>query len=129
MNNGFGNASKKLTDHCSLEILWNAIEGLLDNMASKSVHAKIQRVTTNSAGNPIDLLRGTVLKTALYKEVSKSVDHQGISLCNDCINNSMLLLHCANLELLLKENGCLLVVVANNLVYYVLPITVDASLK
>lgn len=41
----------------------------------------------------------------------------------------MLLLHCANLELLLEENGCLLVIIANNLVYNILPITVDTSLE
>lgn len=75
VNNGFGDASKKLADHCSLKILWNTVEGLLDNMASKSIHAKIQCITANSTGNPIDLLRGTVFEAALYKEISKSIDH------------------------------------------------------
>lgn len=129
MDNGFGNASKKFADHCSFEIFWNTIKGLLDNMTSKSIHAKTQCIPTNSTGNPINLFRGTVFKAALYKEISKPVDHQRISLRNDCINDGMLLFHCPNLEFLLEENGCLLVIVANNLVHNILPIAVDASLE
>lgn len=70
-----------------------------------------------------------MLETALDKEVTKTIDHERIGLGNDGFNNLVFLLRGPDLEFLLKEDGCLLVIVADNLVNNVLPITVDVAVK
>lgn len=70
-----------------------------------------------------------MLEAALDQEVAKPIDHEWIGLGHDCLDNVVLLLMCADLKLLLQENGCLLVVVANNLVYNVFPVTSNVAVK
>jgi len=45
-----------------------------------------------------------MLKAALDEEVAKAVDHQGISLSDDGLDDLILLLRSADLELLLQED-------------------------
>jgi hypothetical protein len=70
-----------------------------------------------------------VLKASLNEEVSKAIDHQRVGLRHNGFNNVVLLLGRADLELLLQENGRLLVVVADDLVYDVFPVAVDIAVK
>lgn len=70
-----------------------------------------------------------MLEATLHEEVSEAVDHQGISLSDNSFNDLVLLLHCANFELLLQEDRGLLIIVANNLVDYVLPVASHATIK
>lgn len=69
-----------------------------------------------------------MLKAALNKEVSKPVHHQWVCLRDYSVHNGMFLLWSTNLELLLEENGSLLVIVADNFVNYIFPVTIDTSL-
>jgi hypothetical protein len=101
MNNRLGNATKQFVYHDSLIVLRDGIESLLNDMASKGIHGEIQGIATNSFSNLDDLFRGTVFKAALDQEVSKAVDHERISLGNNSLDNVVLLLRSADLELLL----------------------------
>lgn len=98
-------------------------------MAAKWVHGEIQGVTADGFGNFDDLLGSSVLEAALNEEVSESVDHQGVGLSHDCLDNLVFLLRGPHLELLLQEDGSLLVIVANNLVNNVLPVAIDIAVK
>lgn len=70
-----------------------------------------------------------MLEAALDQEVSKAVDHEGVCLSNNGLDNLVLLLRSSNFELLLKENRSLLVVVADDLVDNVLPVAVDVAVQ
>lgn len=124
-----GDATEKLVDHDGLVVLWDRVECLLDNVASKRIHRQIQSVATNRFGNFDDLLRGTVLEATLDKKVAKAVDHERIGLGNNSLHNLILLLGCAHFELLLKKNRCLLVIVAHNFVDDILPVAVDVAVE
>jgi hypothetical protein len=52
-----------------------------------------------------------------------------MSLLDYGLYNLILLIRSADLELLLQEDGCLLVIVANNLVNNILPIAIDVPFK
>lgn len=125
----FWNTTEKFVDHDGLIVLWNGVECLLNHMASERIHRQIQRIATDRFSDLDDLLRGTVLKAALDEEVTETIDHERISLGNNGLDNFILLLWCAHLELLLKEYGCLLIIVTHNLVDYILPIAVDIAVK
>jgi hypothetical protein len=104
MNDSLGNTTQKLMNHDGLVVLWNRVESLLNDMASKSIHGKVQSITSNGISNLDDLFRSSMLEAALNQEVSKSIDHQWISLSDDGLNDIILLLGRTNLELLLKED-------------------------
>lgn len=70
-----------------------------------------------------------MLEATLNQEVSEAIDHQWIGLSDDRLNNVILLLGCTNLELLLQEDGGLLIIVANDLVDNVLPVAIDGAVK
>lgn len=70
-----------------------------------------------------------MLETALDEKVAEAVDHERVGLGNNSLDNFIFLLGGAHLELLLKEDRCLLVVVAHNLVNDVLPIAVDVAVE
>jgi hypothetical protein len=126
---GLGDPPKKLAHHCCLKILWDAVKCLLDDMATECIHAQCNSVTSDGVGNSLDLFRGAVLKASLDEKVSKSVNHKLISLSNDSIHDGMLLIGCTDLKLLLQKNGCLLIVIANNLIDDILPVAVHTSFK
>jgi hypothetical protein len=86
-----------------------------------------------------------VLEATLYKEIAKAVDHQGVRLADDSLNNFELLLSGADLEFLLfismiqmhcqeslthllQEDGRLLIIVADDLVDNILPVTVHVAI-
>ena len=70
-----------------------------------------------------------MLETTLHEEISEAIDHQRISLSNNSFNDLVLLLHRADFELLLQEDGGLLVVVANDLVDDIFPVTGHATIQ
>jgi len=63
-----------------------------------------------------------MLKTALNEKVAESVYHQRIRLADNCLDNVVFLFSRTHFELLLQENGRLLIVVANYLVHNVFPV-------
>ena len=70
-----------------------------------------------------------MLEATLHEEISEAVDHQRISLGNNSFNDLVLLLRCANFELLLQEDGGLLVIVANDLVDDIFPVAGHATIE
>ena len=70
-----------------------------------------------------------MLKAALHEEVAEAVDHQRIRLCNDGLYDLILLLRRADLELLLQEDGGLLIIVADDLVDNVFPVTAHVAVE
>lgn len=70
-----------------------------------------------------------MLEAALDQEVSKAVDHEGVCLSNNGLDDLVFLLRSSDLELLLEENGSLLVVVADDLVDNVLPVAIDVAIQ
>lgn len=116
-------------DHDGLVVLWDRIKCLLYNVTSEGIHGQVQGIASNGLCNLDNLFRSTMLKTALNKKVTKAVHHQGIGLSNNRFNNVVLLLGRADLQLLLEEDGGLLIVVANNFVDNVLPVTVNRTIE
>lgn len=129
VDDSFGNAAEQLVDHDGLVVLRDGVKSLLDNVAAKWIHRQIQRVAADCFGNLDDLLRGAVLEAALNEEVAEPVNHERIGLGNNGLDNLVLLLGCADLELLLQEDRRLLIVVADNLVDNVLPVAVDVAVQ
>ena len=129
VNDGLWNAAKQLVNHDGLVVLWNGIKGLLNNVASKSIHGQVESVATDGLSDLDDLLRSSVLEAPLNEKVTEAVDHQWISLGNNGLNNVILLLSGTDLELLLKEDRSLLIIVADNLVDDVLPVAVDSAVQ
>lgn len=129
MHHGFWDPSKQFTDHSCLEFLWNTIECLLDNMTSECVHTQGHCVTPNGRRYAVNLILRSMLEAPLNKEISKSINHQLVCLCNNSLYNSVLLFDRANLELLLQEYGCLLIIIADNLINNIFPITINATFK
>lgn len=129
VNNCLGNPPQQLMDHDRLVVLGNRIECLLHHVATKRIHRQVECIAADGLGNLDDLLWSTVFKTALNQEVAKPVDHQRVGLRNNGLNNVVLLLGSSNLQLLLQEDGGLLVIVADNLVNDVLPVASDIAVK
>ena len=129
MNDGLRNAAKELMDHDGLIVLWHGIECLLDDMTAKGVHGEVQSVSSNGLCNLDHLFRCAVLKASLNEEVSKSVDHQGICLCDNGLDDFVFLLGGADFQFLLQEDRSLLIVVADNFVDNVFPIAIDISVQ
>ena len=129
MNHSLGDPPQELVDHDRLVLFWHGIECLLHDVAAERVHGEIESMASNRLRNLDDLLRRAMLETALNKEVPETVDHQRIGLRDDGFNNVILLLRGPNLELLLEEDGRLLIIVADDLVHDVLPIAVDIAVK
>ena len=129
MNDRLRNTTQKLMHHDSFVVLGHSIKGLLNDMASERIHAETQSIATDGISNSDDLLWGSMLEATLHQEVAEAVDHQRIGLGNNSFDYLILLLDGANFELLLQEDRGLLVIVANDLVDYVLPVAGDASIK
>jgi hypothetical protein len=129
MNDSLRDTPEEFMNHDRLVIFRNRIKSLLDNVATKSIHGEIQGIASNRFSNLDDLLWSTMLEATLNQEVSKSINHQWVSLSNDGFNDIILLLSSTNLQLLLEEDGSLLVIIADNLINNVLPIAVDSAIK
>ena len=129
VNDGLGDATEKLVDHDGLVLLRNAVESLLDNVAAKGIHAQVEGVAADSTSDGDDLLRVAVLKAALDQEIAEAVDHERVSLLDDGLDDLILLLLSTNLELLLQEDGSLLVVALDDLVDDVLPVAAHVAVK
>jgi len=129
MDDCLRNTSKKFVDHDSFVVLRNDVKGLLDNMTAERIHAQSKSVAADRIGNGDDLIRCTVLEASLNEEVPKAVDHERVCLSDDSINNVTLLLGGGDFELLLQENGGLLIVALHNLVDNELPVTVHVTVK
>lgn len=129
VDDSLGNATKQLVDHDSLVLLTNTVKSLLDDMAAERIHAQIECVAADSTSNGLDLLRSTVLEAALDEEIAEAVDHEGISLVNDGLDDLVLLVLSTDLELLLQEDRGLLVIAVNNLVDNILPVTTHVAVE
>lgn len=123
------NPAKQFVDHSRFVLFRDAVEGLLDDMAAKCIHTQGEGIAANGLGDCNDLIVRTMLKATLYKEVAEAVDHQCIGLRDNCLHNLILLLRCAYLELLLKKDGSLLVIVADDLIDNVLPVAAHVSVQ
>lgn len=120
-----GDPAEKLVYHHCFVFLWYAVEGFLDNMATEWIHAQGESVAPDCVGNGHDLLGGTMFKAALDEEISESVYHERVRLISNRLDDVEFLFSCADFEFLLEEDGCLLVVTADDLFNYVFPITRD----
>jgi hypothetical protein len=129
VNDGLWDTAKKFVDHYSFVVFWNRIKCLLNNVASKSIHGEIQGIATDGLSDLNHLLWCSVFEAALHEEIAKTVNHQCISLSNNSLDNIKLLLIGANFELLLKEDGSLLIVIANDFVNNVLPVAINCTIK
>lgn len=116
-------------DHDGLIVFGDRVKGLLDDMATKRVHRQAECMTANGLSNLDYLLGSTMLKAPLNQEVAETVDHQGMSLDNNGVNDLVLLLGRSDLELLLQEYRGLLVVDAYDLVHNVLPIASSVAIE
>jgi hypothetical protein len=129
VNHGLWNTAKELVHHHNSILFRNRVKGLLNDVASKRIHAEAKSVAADRVGNSDDLLWGTMLEATLDQEITEAVDHQGIGLSNDCFDNLEFLLRSANLELLLEKDGSLLIIAMNDLVNDEFPVTVDCLVK
>lgn len=116
-------------DHDGLVVLRDRVKCLLHDVASEWIHREIERVATDSFGDLDDLLWSAMLEAALDQEISKAIDHERVCLSNNGFDNFVFLLRSSDFELLLEEDGSLLVVVADNLVDDVLPIAIDVAIQ
>lgn len=124
-----GDSTQKFMDHDCLVVLWDRVKGFLNDMAAKRVHRETQSVSTNSLSNLDDLFGSAVFKATLHQEVTEAIDHQRIGLGHDGLHDFVLLFRSTNLQLLLQKDGCLLVIVADDLVNDVLPVAVDIAVQ
>lgn len=115
--------------HDCFVVFGDRIKSLLYHMASKWIHGEVESVSADSFSNFDDLFRSTMLKAALNKKISKSVHHQWVRLGDNGFDNFVLLLWGAHFQLLLQENGSLLVIIADNLVNDVLLVAVDVAIE
>ena len=129
VDNCLGDAAKQLMDHNRLVVLGNRVKGLLNDVAAECIHGEIQCVAANSLSNLDNLLWSTMFEATLDKEVAKAINHQRVGLSDNGLDNIILLLSSPNLELLLKKDRCLLIIIANNLIDNVLPVAVDGAVK
>lgn len=125
MNNRLWDSAEKFMHHNSFVILRNTIKRLLNDVTTKRIHTQAEGVASDRIRDSDNLIRCSVLEASLNKEVSKAVDHQRVRLADNGLDDVKLLLRCADFELLLQENGCLLIIVAYNLVHNVFPVTRD----
>ena len=129
VNHRLRDAAQELVDHNGLVLLRHAVEGLLDDVASESVHTEVQSVATDSLGDQHHLLRQAVLEAALDEEVTETIDHQRVGLVDDSLDDLELLLRSTELQLLLKEDGGLLVIAAHDLVDDVAPVAAHVTIE
>lgn len=91
-------------DHNTLMLLGHTVKCLLDHMAAKWVHTEAQCIPLYRVSNRNNLLGGSVLKAALNQEIAETVDHEGVSLMCNGLDNVVFLFSGPNFEFLLQEN-------------------------
>ena len=129
MNDSVWDASKQLSNHVGFVVFRHGVESLLDDMTTERIHAQGDHVAMDRVCDSDDLLGSAVLEASLHKEVAEAVDHERVGLADNGFHDLVLLLCGADLELLLQEDGCLLVIVADDLIDNVLPITRDSFVQ
>lgn len=122
VNDCVRNATKQFSNHVSFVFLRDRVESLLDDMAAERVHTEGNDIAVDSVSDSNDLVGRAMLETSLDKEIAKAINHERVRLINDGLHDFELLLRSTNFELLLQENGSLLVIVADYLVDDVLPV-------
>jgi hypothetical protein len=70
-----------------------------------------------------------MLEAALDQEVTESVDHERVGLSDNGLDNVILLIWRTYLELLLKEDRGLLIIVTDDFVDYILPVAAHIAIK
>lgn len=65
MDDCLGNTAQKLAHHNSLVVLWYRVKRLLNNVATKRIHRKVEGVSTDGLCNLDDLLWCSMLEAAL----------------------------------------------------------------
>jgi hypothetical protein len=93
----------------------------LNDVTTKHVHGQSDDVPEKGLDDPLDLVFGAILETPLDEKVAEAVDHEGVTLTDDGVDDLMFLDGCSELELLLEEEGSLLVALTDNLFNDVLP--------
>ncbi len=129
VDDGLRDATKQLVHHDRLVLLRDGVEGLLDDMTPESIHAEVECVSANGLRNCNDLLCRAMLEAALDEEVAEAIDHERIRLVDNSADDLELLLRSGDLELLLQEDGGLLVVAADDLVDNVLPVAAHVTVE
>lgn len=129
MNHRLWNPAEKFVDHDRFVLLGDTVEGLLDNMAPEWVHAQIECVASDRVGDCDNLLGSTMLEATLDEKIAESVHHELVGLAHNSFNDVVSLIGCSYLQLLLEKNGRLLVVIADDLVHYVFPVTRDILIE
>ena len=90
-------------NHDGLEFFWDTIKGLLNHMAAKGIHAESKSISSDRVGNGDDLVNCAMFEAALDEEITEAIGHERISLSNNGLNDFVLLVLCAKLELLLEK--------------------------
>lgn len=123
MDDGIRDATKQFFHHVCLVIFGHRIERFLDHMAAKRIHTQRENMTVDRMGNRHDLFGRAVFEATLNEEIAEAIHHEWVCLADNGLNNVEFLRRRSDLELLLQENRCLLIVVAHDLVDNVLPVT------
>jgi len=95
-------------------------------VTAECIHGKVQGVASDGFSNLDDLFRSAMFKAALNQEVTEAIyikDMPEQLWLQQCRTFAL----CANLELLLKEDRCLLIIVAKQILstmYFQLQLTV-----
>lgn len=129
VDNRLRDATQQLVYHDGLVLFWDAVEGLLDDMAAEGIHREVQGIAANGVRDSDDLIRRAMLKAALNEEVAEAVDHQRVGLVDDGLYDLELLFLSADLELLLEKDRGLLVIVAYNLVDDIAPVAAHVAIE
>jgi hypothetical protein len=129
VNHSLWDSTEQFMNHDRLVLLWDAVESLLDDMATKSIHGQLKSVTLDGLSNLDYLLMSTMFKATLNQEVAEAINHQVVSLSNDGIDDIKLLLRRARLELVLQEDGSLLVIVLDDSIDDHVVVAAHAAIK
>ena len=116
-------------DHDGFVLFGGTVKGLLDNMTAKSIHAEVKGVAANGPRDCNDLVWITMFKAALDEKVAEAVDHERIGLIKDGLDDFVLLLIGSDFQLLLQEDGGLLIIVADDFIDNVLPVAAHGAFQ
>ena len=83
-------------------------------MTTKHVHRKIDDISPDGSRDSIDLILCAVFETSLHEKVAESVDHEGVTLTDDGVDDFVFLGGGCEFEFLLEEEGGLLVALDND---------------
>jgi hypothetical protein len=72
-------------------------------MTAKHVHGQSNDVPEEGLDDALDLVFGAVFETALDEKVAEAVDHEGVALTDDGVDDLVFLDGCSEFELLLEK--------------------------